>query len=52
MQGGRNRIDSIFSIVGRTIAPMMPGLFDQRGNRKYLIAPKRLAFAYPSNTPK
>ncbi len=25
---------------------MMPGLFDQRGNRKYLIARERLAFVY------
>jgi integrase len=39
-----NRPASLFSTDGRTIAPMIPALFDQRGNRKYLIARERLAF--------
>jgi len=41
---GVNRIASIFSIVGETLALMTTALFDQRGNRKYLIARERLTF--------
>jgi integrase/recombinase XerD len=36
-------------MVGRTIEPMIPALFDQRGNRKYLIARERLAFVYAAS---
>lgn len=34
---------------GGTIEPMMAALFDQRGNRKYLIARERLAFVYAAS---
>lgn len=40
-----NRPVSIFSMGGGTTEPMTGVLFDQRGNRKYLIARERFAFA-------
>ncbi len=36
-------------MVGGTIEAMTPALFDQRGNRKYLIARERLAFVYAAS---
>ena len=40
---------AIFSTADWTIEPMTPALFDQRGNRKYLIARERLAFVYAAS---
>jgi hypothetical protein len=44
-----NRLASNFLTASPTIAPMTPALFDQRGNRKYLIARERLAFLYAAS---
>jgi len=41
-----NRSASNISVVCATILRMTASLFDQRGNRKYLIARERLAFVY------
>ena len=40
---------SIFAIHVRRGPPMMPALFDQLGNRKYLIAREQLAFVYAAS---
>ncbi len=37
---------SIFRPVSGTVEQMTPALFDQLGNRKYLVARERLAFVY------
>src|SRR5262249_10199322 len=44
-----NRSASIFPTSNGRIDPMTPALFDQRGNRKYLIARERLAFVYAAS---
>jgi hypothetical protein len=38
-----------FSTDGGKIAAMTPALFDQRGNRKYLVARERLSFVYAAS---
>jgi integrase len=46
---GVNRSGSIFPTFNGRIDPMTPALFDNRGNRKYLIARERLAFVYAAS---
>lgn len=46
---GVNRSASIFPMFNGRIEAMTPALFDNRGNRKYLIARERLAFVYAAS---